>query len=258
MVREIWDRLMCGRVVRYDLDRVCYFEEYNKAYHYGEQNIAIPGVSDWLPRLEAEKDQYIQDITAMVAPEKELERKKYHTYQICLKAKQICIVVTLGLLILNIVATVLGQALPPTVIYILFKIGESVYPMIFVSLILLIVDFVFGMLYNSYVRKVSDRLGQRSDRFIEFSRKTYEEIDQLYLCSLEPAHREMVLMNRRLSQELTEQRKEMSQYRKDMVRLERERNQVEREHAEEIRQLGKTQGRLLEIEEERERRRMGR
>lgn len=65
-------------------------------------------------------------------------------------------------------------------------------------------------------------------------------------------------MNRRLSQELTEQRQEISQYRRDMVRLENERNQVEREHAEEIRRLGKTQGRLLEIEEDRERRRMGR
>ena len=41
-----------GKIVRYDLDKVYFMAEYNKAVSYGRQNIGVQGVSEQLYKLE--------------------------------------------------------------------------------------------------------------------------------------------------------------------------------------------------------------
>ncbi|MCH5352829.1 MAG: hypothetical protein J1E06_05100 [Acutalibacter sp.] len=73
----IWNRLMKREIPRFDLDRVYYFDEYNKAHNYGEQNITIPGVRDLLMKLEAARNVYTRDIEAMTGTGKTVATKVF-------------------------------------------------------------------------------------------------------------------------------------------------------------------------------------
>lgn len=250
----IWNRLMKREIPRFDLDRVYYFDEYNKAHNYGEQNITIPGVRNLLMKLEAARNVYTRDIEAMTAPEKPKEQNSYHTYQVWVKGKRICIWVTIGLLLLTVLCMLLKDVLPSKLLGILSFPCSFVWLMILVSIIMAIGERAFENRYTSFVRRIGGLLDDRSGRFREFCNQTYNKIDHLYLSSLDPAYREMVLMNRKMSETMEMQSREISQYRRDIVRLENERNQAERDRAAEMRNLQRTQERLLQIEEDRERR----
>lgn len=62
-----------GKIVRYDLDKVYFMTEYNKAVSYGRQNIGVQGVSEQLYKLEQEKKAYLEKVAHIVEPERSVE-----------------------------------------------------------------------------------------------------------------------------------------------------------------------------------------
>ena len=69
-----------GRI-RYDLDKVYFMAEYNKAVAYGEQNIRVQGVKEQLCRLEQEKKNYFEKVADIVNAERDTEQAKYQRYE---------------------------------------------------------------------------------------------------------------------------------------------------------------------------------
>ncbi len=110
----------------------------------------------------------------------------------------------------------------------------------FVSLLILlfaiVIEMVIKDLYFSYINKLRVRIGVQDREFSDISMKCYQEIDNIYLNSLDSAHREMVIMRR--EQEIHNKKME----------------QIEVNQLEEVRTSRRVQELLLQIEQEREER----
>lgn len=83
-------------------------------------------------------------------------------------------------------------------------------------------------------------------KFHDIIGEAIQDIDTLYLRSLDPSHREMVLM-----------RREQAEHNRKQEELEEERVRLENERLREAEKTRKAQEKLLKIEEEREKRYRG-
>ena len=101
-----------GKIVRYDLDKVYFMAEYNKAVSYGRQNIGVQGVSEQLYKLEQEKKAYLEKVSHIVEAEKSVEQAKYQQYEKWATMEKKCKWAEIGLIALFVVRLVIFQYLP--------------------------------------------------------------------------------------------------------------------------------------------------
>ena len=230
-------------IVRRNLDNCYRFKEYNEAIAYAKRNINVEGMKEQIEKLGQEKQRYKQNIENIINPEREPENNKYLAWEKWYKIKNLCFKIMIGVVGGTILCWILGMVLSPW-FSILGMLG------VILSIIMILaamaakgVESVYAALYEKYMNKVEDRINAINVVFEYDAHQYYMTIDNLYLQSLDPAHREMVLMHR-----------EQTEHNREMKRLEMERQMKEAERLQEERRTRQAQERLLAIEEERERR----
>lgn len=234
-------------ITRLDMDKVYFMNEYNKAIAYGRQNIRIQGVREQLQGLEQEKESYFSKVADIVSPEREVEEVKYQQYENWAirekKAKYFEILLILA-----------------TVLYVTFEKYFPVFFVLFGFLLLALVLFIgpiafivskvakhsYSVIYNRYIEPIANQLNALGSSFQRASIEYYDAIDSLYLGSLDPAHREMILL-----------RRQQEMHNQEMLRLEKERQKAEEQRLNEQQRTRQATEELLAIERERERRYRG-
>ena len=92
-------------LVRYDLNRVYRYNEYNKTIDYAKKYIDVNGVREQVQRLQAESEAYHKDIKDITEPEREAEEIKYHVWATWFKVMKICIWIMSGLIVCVVINT---------------------------------------------------------------------------------------------------------------------------------------------------------
>ena len=248
-------KFMRYNIVRCDLERVYNFNEYNKTMDYAKKNIEVNGVREQIQKLTAEKNTYIQEMQNIIESEKENEDKKYHEWESWYKKKNICVWITIGLVAVSVINLLVGGFLPHGLHKLFTLLGLLIFIMLPASIVVKLLEFICGNSYYKYAGPVSEKISVLNIAFTEESRKYYKSIDDLYLLSLDPAHREMVLMRR----DQAKQHKQIMRIERERIELEKERIRIEKARQadqkaarEEAEQSRKVQERLLQIEEDRE------
>lgn len=240
-----------SKLERYDLNKVYFMNEYNKTISYGNANVNINGVKEQLQHLESEKKRYFENVARIVNPEKENEEIKYHQYEKWAKVEKIYRNAEIILIAICIVGMFTFKHFPiwfrTSLFFGLFEIllvllTVIIGPLLFI--ITKIIKYIYGLRYQHYIESISDMLNTLGNNFAKISINYYEKIDNLYLCSLDPAQRELLLLHR-----------QQEKHNQDMLRLEKERQKAEKEHFEEQRRTRAATEELLAIEREREDRR---
>lgn len=240
-----------SKIERYDLSKVYFMNEYNKTFSYGNANVNINGVKEQLQNLESEKKRYFENVANIVNPEKENEEIKYHQYEKWAKAEKIYKYAEIILISICIVSMFTFKHFPiefrtslffGLLAFLLVLLTIIIGPLLFI--ITKIIKYGYGIRYKRYIEPISTMLNTLGNNFVRISINYYENIDNLYLLSLDPSQRELVLF-----------RRQQEKHNQDMLRLERERQKVEIEHFEEQRRTRAATEGLLEIEREREERR---
>lgn len=231
-------------VVRYDLDRVYYLNEYYKAADHAEQNIGIHGIKEQLERLNAEKSSYTQEVSALAEAERDNERHKYEAYQKWADIFKVCRWIFFGGLIGTVLRIFIGK-------YLSYTLASIVAFLLVVALFVGGPATIFSFLrrvwyarqYQQYVDGISSRFESMGRSFEQISRDYYRAIDTLYLNSLDPTHRELVLL-----------RRDQAEQSQKLINAEKEQHRLQRELIGEQQRSRAVQQELLNIERERERR----
>lgn len=238
------------KLQRYELEKCYFYGEYNKTIDYGKRNAHLEGVNDYIAQLDNERKQYEQEIGKVIDAEKDNENRKYHFWEKWRKIKFISLgIFFIGNFILSPIVNsmfsgrtgmfaILGGVL--TILVVL--LSNIAFPLF---LIAIVAQVISGKSYSHYADNLREQLYSINKKFEDKMRTCYLAIDDIYLNSLEPAHREMVIM-----------RREQNEHNRKLEDIAEERRRLERENLEESRKLRYTQEQLLAIEQERERRRL--
>lgn len=242
-----------------DFEKYLNFNEYNETMRYANKNIEVKGVSEQIQNLMNEKENYISNVKNIINTEREKGNQKYQLWEKWNARNSISLRITMGLLAIIILNKVLSSFLPGVIHTILRIIGLPIYIMVPVSLVIMVITSSHEMDYNRYETDIIQKINSITATFSKKFKEYYTTIDDLYLCSLEPAHREMVIMHReqkehnkemlRLERERNRLEKERNE---QMLRLEKERQNLDRERAEEAKRTRKATEDMLQIERDRE------
>lgn len=233
---------MMKKLQRYDLDRCYSYGEYNETINYGNMNSHLEGVQDYILQLNNEKQQYEQEMRKVIDAERDNENRKYHFWEKWRKIKFIFLAIFVGGLILN---SIIGNVFNGTLEALLnILICLLLVLTLILFLIAAVIQVISGKLYFRYADNLKEHLDCINNSFDYKAKKCYLAIDDIYLKSLEPSHREIVLM-----------RREQNEHNRKLEKIAEERRILEQENLEENRKIRNTQEQLLEIELERENRR---
>lgn len=218
-------------IERFNLDRCYRFSEYRESFDYAQQHQSISGVKEQIKSLKQESDNYKKEVAAITEPERGTEQKKYEQWEKFFKKKYMCKWISMGIVaIVILLYNTIGASWLFGVFYLLMILS------ILVALILKGIEVVHSMMYKHYIKKISNQIYAVNQNFGAKAAAYYEKVDALYLSSLDPGQREVVLNNR------------------ERLRLEKERNELERQRLQEQRRASETQEKLLQIEQKREER----
>lgn len=238
-------------LIRYDLDKVYFMSEYNNTVAYANTNISINGVSEQLQHLEKEKNHYFEKVSSIVKSERENELKKYQKYEQWVKNEKKCKRTEILFILVYIIRLLIFNHLPigmrTSLLYTLFDLLLMLFvfligPLTFI--VTKIIKLIYGICYKRYIEPISYKINDLGNSFSRTSMDYYKAIDNLYLLSLDPAHRELVIL-----------RRQQEEHNQNMLRFEKQRLQAEKERLNEQRRAREATERLLSIEQEREKRR---
>lgn len=236
------------KLQRYDLEKCYYYDEYNKAIDYGKRNANLEGVNDYISQLNNARIQYEQEIGNIVDTERDNENKMYRLWGKWYKIRAVSLGIFLAAIPALIVCGMISErsykfALHGDWLAILFSMALIIaFP---VFLFAAAAQIIRRRWYYDYADNLKNRLYGISRNFEDKAGTCYRAIDNIYLNSLDPAHREMVLM-----------RREQEEHNRRMEAVAAEQGRKENERLEETRKMRIAQEKLLEIEKERERRRL--
>lgn len=235
-----------SRIPRFDLDQVYYLKEYKKAVAYAKQHIDIDGVQEQLDDLKAEKQRYSQEVSALVEAERGNEQKKYTAYIKWARAARISKYIFLGSIIVGIMAMFgllndlrgLAEVLVTLLEMLAFFAGAAA------TIITILGKSLMTWQYKQYIKSISGRIDSLGNSFTRISESHYSAIDSLYLNTLDPTQRELILL-----------RRDQAEQSKKLLQAEKERQQMQETLIKEQRRTRAAQEELLAIEREREARR---
>ncbi len=236
-------------ILKYNLDNVYFFNEYNKAFSYGQQNKRVSGVNNQLINLKQEKDLYCDKVANIVNPEREINEIKYQKYEKPAILEKKIMLIEIVLIVIVIIRGFIFDFLPMNIqssiflaLFDLLLIIFSVFIGPSAFIITKIIKHIYGILYKRYVKSIISKLESLGNHFAQICYNYYKIIDKLYLNSLDNTQRELVLLRRQQQEQL---------------QLERERQEIEAERLDEQRRTRAATEELLAIERERENRRRG-
>lgn len=184
-------------LVRYDLDKVYFMNEYNQAVSYGKQNINISGVKEQLQGLEGAKKRYFDNVANIVNPERDTEQAKYQQYEKWATNEKKAKYLEIALILATILYVAFEKYFPTFFAlfgFVLVAFAVVIGPISFI--VSKITKHSYGMLYTRYIEGIANEINSLGSGFTRTSLGYYDAIDNLYLASLDPAHREMILLRR--------------------------------------------------------------
>lgn len=234
------------------MDKVYYFYEYNRTIDYGNPKVNIKGVAGVLRALEQEKDVYFQKVTDIANAERSVEETRYNQYAEWRRRGKNLGFLEIFLIVAYIVRLTVVKYLFPISLRtsVLFSLGDVLLTLLvfFIGPIAFAIAEAarcgYGIRYNQYIKSVSAKIHSLGMDFEERARTYYKQIDNLYLQSLDPTQRELILL-----------RREQEAHNKKMLQMEQERKNIEQQHLWEQQRARQATEELLVIEKERERRR---
>lgn len=229
--------------------------DFSKTRQYAQRNIKINGVNSLLAEVNANEAAYLsrkrdlieQNVeslnNARVAREQVADREWHFAL--------LGVAGVVGFIILSILTIALGlkSRVPQTIFNLLFY---ATYAAIIIGLI----GFFFTpggsrrYEYDSLVSSLKEDAASIANTCSNTNKTLYAKVDSLYLSSLDPAHREIVLMRRDQERQHREALQVQREHNKAIEREQHLRRMAEEENA-------KATKELLDIEKERERRMNG-
>ncbi len=206
------------------------YTEYNAAYKYAQQHKEVLGVSEVVQKLRSEAKIYENDINDIIKEKKELITDKFESWKQSKKLRTIAILITV---LLSIWTFGYNSMM-------LFVLLLAVIVTVIVGVRHKIIDSKYQKLYEDMRRLIN----HRNQSFSALSKKYYQEIDDLYLISLNPTQRELVLL-----------RRDQARQQEKSERMQKQLIETQKELARAIRRGSEAQEGLLTIEREREERR---
>ncbi len=216
---------------------------FHDAKELAKRHQDIDGVCALLEEINSRQKDYLDDLNTIYSYYEDDLLKKKQTWWDWDDRKDKAKKVTLILLIVVIITLLIGSI---DSLWAIFLFGGIASITLFVvslliTIVLKLIEKKTWQSYYTFEESVTHRAQvEITDEYRKVARRLYNEIDNLYLSSLEPAHREAVLM-----------RRDQERHHQEMLREQRQHQ--ERLEAEQ-REMRMAQQKLLEIEEERERR----
>lgn len=237
MLNRIFEWLKFSKPRRMNLRGQYYAKnDYDQTANYANSNISISGVNELSAQLESGYKNYLQEMGAIVNNEATTEEEKYTQLERISNIKNICKYSAIALLLLTIICMIFQSNLI-AITSILLILAILVY------CVIKIIDVICEKKYRSYDKSISDKFSSINIRYANLFNRIYQDIDNLYLSSLDPAHREVVLM-----------RRDQERQHQEAMRANAQQAEIQRQLAEEQRRTSNKVERLVQIEEDRERR----
>lgn len=224
----------CGRT---DMERHYMWTAYNNAVDDAKQHMNVAGVRECMANAEQHARNYQLRMGSFLEKERLTENELYTAYEKSVKRYNICFWGVVGLILFN----VLARSSHLSILRLLADISILVY--IVALIVMRLKASMAEKRYRDYSNDILQKIDAINNDFLRIVNSMTADVDAMYLASLDPAHREMVLM-----------RREQAEHNREMKHLEIQRQRTENERLDEARRARQAQERLLAIEEERERR----
>lgn len=227
-------------ICRIDFSCLYQTKEYENAVNYANQNISIPGVREILEKIQNDYKEYEEQLVCLKNEEMQNENRKYVLWEKVHKGKVIGMWVA-------IISIIISMCLNPGTSYILLGIQLLTILFSFIGIasvvILKIAEMISRKLYQSYAEKLGRKVGDINARYAHMFDMLWNEIDGLYLASLDPEHRELVRM-----------RRDNERYHQENIHLQQAFEKVQNDILKEQEKTRELQAQLLAIEQAREER----
>lgn len=229
--------------------------DYKRTANYAKQNMSVNGVKELSEQSENEYKNYLQAMENVINEESVNENEKYNQWEKMNRRKNIikklCKYSAIALclfFVLSIIFSKFSYALIWDLLTLFVGVLSCFSLLILIfsilgTFVLKGIDRVFEKKYRDYVRIIEAKFSSVNRQYEHIFDDIYDDIDNLYLNSLEPTHREMVLM-----------RRDQARQHREAMRATAQQVEMQRQIAAEQQQLKQQQEELLRIEREREKR----
>lgn len=232
-------RVFISKDIRMNMENVYNWSPYNKAIDEAKQYINVDGVKERLTRFDKDADNYNAKLSGLLERERVVENDKYNHFKSLVQKHNICVWVGIGLICIRFLLFCTMKAGYLEALYLLGRIATWAYIVTFIILRVKVIKAEDQ--YYSYKRNIRQQIGQINDNFLVTVHTFEEEVDQMYLNSLDPTTLQLVLMRR----ELSETQKKNEQLQKQMINEQTQMRKSQERSEEQIKNNGQIQQQIL-------------
>lgn len=220
-------------------------DKFENVIQYAVKCSNTAGVDKYLSELRRKYRDYSSEMDILINKENPLLDNRFHMWNNTEKIKNICKWGSIASFFLIFINTFVNF---PNALIIIICLGAFLGCI--ATIILKMASIVLKFRYNMYFKSVGDKATVINQKFLNDLPILWNKIDDLYLASLDPSHRETILMRRDQERHHQEAMRAQMQYQETM------RAQIQHQQAveEEQRKTRQVQEKLLQIEREREER----
>lgn len=240
-----------GTLNKVDVRNFCNISGFEAAIRWAEQYNVTSEISENVTIIQKKKQEYIKEIDILGNRVQPTADEKFEAWKSAEGKKTFCKWLSIGAFAIFLICiyfmnlnSVSSHIVLGILIFLVFLL------MVFVlltggiaAIVFKVISYISEKKYNSYICEVSCESKQIAERYEKDVNILQRKIDNLYLNSLEPAHREAVLM-----------RRDQERQHQERMRIEREKLNSQKAMEEEQRRIRQAQEELLFIEQEREER----
>lgn len=235
-----------------NITRIYFYKEFNKTKSYYEDNKEVPGVENEFEKLRKENQRYNDVSAKLINEHKEKFLELRAKWVQMFKLRRIAIIVFSIFLLLKVLFFFIS------VPYFLSKVIASMFYCSFLFLIVAVIMYSFAEnKIQSFIMKYRQKVKVTQNEFNNVCKIAYENIDKMYLRSLDPVQRELVLLRRDNQRREEEQRRRDEQRDRQLASLQQQLLKAQSELANEQRRNANVQEELLDIERRKEKKRGG-
>ncbi len=232
-------RVFIRKDIRMDMEKVYIWSPYNKAIDEAKQYINVDGVKEYLTRFEKDADNYDAKLTGLLERERVVENDKYNHFKSSAQKYNICVWVGIGLVCIRFMLFFAMMAGYLETLYLLGHVATWVYIVTFIILRVKVIRA--EKQYYSYKSNIRQQIGQINNNFLVIVHTFEEEVDQMYLKSLDSTTLQIVLMRR----ELSETQKKNEQLQKQMIYEQSQMRKSQERSEEQLKNHGQIQQQIL-------------
>lgn len=225
-------------------------EEYSDTDRFLKINGNRADVDRLAKALREQENTYNEKIRRLKEDGSEKEKRTYTTWEKVYKGKILCKWMAILMFVVVVLNCVLSwSGLIPDICFIIFAVG------LVLAAVLKVIEMVFAKKYDSYADGISRKAWEISNSYRYSARSIWQEADELFIATLDQGAYQTLLL-RREKRKQHEQMLEQERRKEEEQRLWHAAQMMEqRKQSQEQKKIARATERMLEIEEERERRR---